>query len=173
MDNEGSQKPQSEAVCKPDFLCKYFILWCHSDFGRHLNQWRNHACRSQCSVPVFWNRWKGNAKLTKGMKTMLRVCCQEIFSNENRSNSALLIFVVNFNNCLCTFMLILLRNLQWKGKKNSFLCKRKNVMLICSIKYFLSINSLNLGFSVELIKLVVIEYVHYVCRSSTIQERSI
>lgn len=104
---------------------------------------------------------------------MLHVCFQEILSKKNRSNSPLLIFVVNFNNCLCTFMLTLLRNLQWKGKSNSFLCKRKHVSLICSIKYFLSINSINLGFSVELIKLVVIEYVHYECRSFTVQENSI
>lgn len=71
------------------------------------------------------------------------------------------------SNCLYTFMLVLLRNLQWKGKGNSFLCKRKNLTLICSIKYFLSIKSTSLGFSVELIKLVI-EYVHYGCSSFTV-----
>lgn len=47
------------------------------------------------------------------------------------------------------------------GKGNFFLCKRTNVMLFHGIKSFLSINSFNLELSVELIKLVVIEYVHY------------
>lgn len=39
----------------------------------------------------FETRWKGNAKLAKGMNTMLCLCFQEILWNMNRSNSALLI----------------------------------------------------------------------------------
>lgn len=57
------------------------------------------------------------------------------------------------------------------GKGNSLLCKRKNVMLICSIKSFLSINSFNLELSVKVIKLI--EYVHYEYRSFIMQEKSI
>lgn len=54
-----------------------------------------------------------------------------------------------------------------KGKFISV--QRKKYDADCSIKYFLSINSINLGFLVELIKLVVTEYVHYECSSFTVQ----
>lgn len=57
------------------------------------------------------------------------------------------------------------------GKGNSFLCKRKNIMLIYSIKSFLSINSFNLELVEKIIKLI--EYVHYEYRSFIVQEKSI
>lgn len=67
---------------------------------------------------------------------------------------------------------IFLRNLQ--ERETSFFVKEKrNVMLICSIKSFLSINSFNLELLVELINLVVIEYVHYEYRFFLVQEKSI
>lgn len=117
----------------------------------------------------FETRWKGNAKLTKRMNTAPCLCFQEILWNKNRSNSALLIFVVNLSNCLCTFVLIFLRNL--REREIAFSAKKKNRMLNCSIKSFLSINSFNLEISEKVIKLI--EYVHYEYRSFLMQEESI
>lgn len=117
----------------------------------------------------FETRWKGNANLASGTNTILCLCFQETLWNKTRSNSTLLIFVVNLSNCLCAIMLLFLRNLQ--EKEFSFFAKGKNGVLICSIKSFLSTNSFNLELSVKVIKLI--EYVNCEYRSLIVQEKAI